>query len=343
MAKVVEMKVRNSQFFALPSESGAHGSAAVRKYSPDGRLRQSALLVDDCAGVVAARIKEGDALIVAIFPSWILAVANEHHPASRIEIRPFDPADLILTHGRRDGEPYDPANGDLLSGIRFERRDEAVKFVLRRPAVSLFAPTDEPKPRKGDPCQHDWLHRQDDPMNRRRVREDCLDVSEVYSQRHGAGAFAGALLAELDQSLSTKFCKAKPAEPSLKKNQAGGLRPTDAFANFLKVVPMEADKVAKAFCVAAGPSDRRLPTINAAFNFKRPHLGVFATQKRFVYILPLSANLNAPGTGTEFGEGKPKRVRSVCSEASYCGEKGRFMAVKRVHTSQPDKLRLQEK
>jgi len=82
-------------------------------------------------------------------------------------------------------------------------------------------------------------------MNGCRVGEDRFDVAEVNRQSDRAGALSGAFLAKLNQPLTAEFWQTQPPQLPFKKSEARRLRPANAFADFLEVLSVEANKIAK--------------------------------------------------------------------------------------------------
>ena len=156
-------------------------------------------------GSVAVNGEKRNALIVSVFSARVLAVADEQHLVLGVEICPFDPADLFLTHRRGYDESYNSTQRNLLPRIGLECRNEAVKLILGGAAVAFVTLPNEPEPRESDAGKDDRLHRQNHSMNSCRVGEDRFDVSEVNCQSDGTGTLSGAFLAKLYQPVTAEF------------------------------------------------------------------------------------------------------------------------------------------
>ena len=70
-------------------------------------------------------------------------------------------------------------------------------------------------------------------MNRRRMRQYGLDISEINTERDGASAFARPLLSELDEPSAIEFRDPQASQPLLKKGKARRLGSSDGFADLL--------------------------------------------------------------------------------------------------------------
>jgi len=88
-------------------------------------------------------------------------------------------------------------------------------------------------------------------MNRRGVRLNRLDVSEINSHGDGAGSFSRALLSELNETFAIEFREPEAPKSSLEEGEARGLRPPDALADFLEVFAMDPNEIAECPRLAA--------------------------------------------------------------------------------------------
>ena len=104
-------------------------------------------------------------MTVATLSPRVLAVPYEQHPVPAIEVTPFCPADLVLSHRRCHGESYQTPDRDQLTGVCFERSDYLVKLALDRPAIALVALADQPEPVERYPSQLDLFGRCRDAMH----------------------------------------------------------------------------------------------------------------------------------------------------------------------------------
>ena len=143
VTQVMKVKVLDVQLSALSTKGCTDRPSIVRKYPATIGSGQLALLVNDLTGVIAADVQQRDALIIAAFPPRVLAVPYEEHLVFTIEISPFNATDFVLTHRCRHREANNTAQGNLLSRVRIERRDEPVEFMLRSDvlATTLFGPS----------------------------------------------------------------------------------------------------------------------------------------------------------------------------------------------------------
>ncbi len=82
-------------------------------------------------------------------------------------------------------------------------------------------------------------------MNSCRVGEDRFYVSEVNRQSDGTGALSGAFLAKLYQPVAAEFRQTQPPQLPLEQSEARRLGPSNALADFLEVLLVEANKIAK--------------------------------------------------------------------------------------------------
>lgn len=135
----------------------------------------------------------------------ILAIPDEEHLFLQVEIDPFNSADFVLTHRGRDSKSDDPSDRNLLVGICFESSDKAIQLVLRRSPVALVPFSNETKARQRDLRENNGFGREYHAMNRGRVRQDGLDISEINTERDGTCAFARPLFAKLDEPTAIEF------------------------------------------------------------------------------------------------------------------------------------------
>jgi hypothetical protein len=180
----------------------------------------------------------------------------------------------------------------LLPWVCLECRDEPVEFILRWPPVSFVALSNESRQRNARKVNA--FRRNDDPVDGSGVGEDRFDVSEIDSQRYGTCSFARALLSEMDQRLAIELLKPQSSKASLKEIKARGLGPPDALAYFLEVFAMKANEIAE--CPGLAAADRGLAAVYAPLDFERPLLGVLATEKGVVDVLPLPSKLGRART-----------------------------------------------
>ena len=99
-------------------------------------------------------------MVISTLPARVLTVPDKEHLFLRVEVRPFDLTDFLLTHRSRDGKADDPPNGNLLKGICLESSDQTIQLILCRPSVALVPFPDETKPRERNARQDDGLDRE---------------------------------------------------------------------------------------------------------------------------------------------------------------------------------------
>lgn len=79
--------------------------------------------------------------------------------------------------------------------------NDAIKLVLRRPAIPLHAFSNNAKTSQSHTGQRDIFGRRVDAINGRCVDQDRADIIKIHSDGDRPGAFPGAALSEGDQSL----------------------------------------------------------------------------------------------------------------------------------------------
>ena len=84
-------------------------------------------------------------------------------------------------------------------------------------------------------------------MNRRRVRQNGLDISQIDSDRDRTRAFSSPLLSKLDEPPAIKFRDPQPPQPVLKKGEAGRFGSSGAFAYLPQVFAVQPDQIADVF------------------------------------------------------------------------------------------------
>jgi hypothetical protein len=144
----------------------------------------------------------GIRLAISALPARVLAVPDKEHLFLRVEVCPFYSADFVLTHRGRDSGADDPPDRNLLI---LESSDQTVQFILRWSPVALIPLPNETKPCERNARQNDGLDREYNAVNRRRVRQNGLDISQIDSDRDGTCAFARRFLSKLDEPPAIKF------------------------------------------------------------------------------------------------------------------------------------------
>jgi hypothetical protein len=136
------------------------------------------------------------------------------------------------------------------------------------------------------------------------VGEDRLDVSQIHAQGDWTGAFASALLAEIDQPIAIKFLQMQKPKSSLKKSKTRIFGTSDPLSYLLEVIAMKADKIPEFSAFTAARRERGLSAIDAPLDFECPFFGIFAAEKRVIDILSLPSHLDAPRARFEPGKGR---------------------------------------
>jgi hypothetical protein len=157
MPEVVKVKVFDFEVTALAPKRRSDRLSIVGEYAPAGITDTTSLLFDDRAGIVACDVEQRDALVISALTARVLTVSDKEHLFLRVEVRPFDPTDFVLTHRSRDGKADDPPNGNFLKAICLESSDQTIQFILCRPPVALIPLPDETKPCERNARQNDGL------------------------------------------------------------------------------------------------------------------------------------------------------------------------------------------
>lgn len=241
------------------------------------------MLLDDLARVVARHVEQRDALIVAILLARALAVANETHPRSWIEVAPFDAADFFLTHGRRRGEAHDPPYRNDLPRVLVQRRGYAIAFVLRRASIALVVLSDQAEPLQCDAREIERLGRDRHAMDCRSMGQNRLDISDLHPESDRTCTLLCTVLAELDEALAIEFRDLQVAERLVQGDEAEVLAAADPDADLFHVLTME--------------RDGGFLAVDAAVDVERLFLGILAAQERLVDVRPLPTDLGSPGAG----------------------------------------------
>ncbi len=131
-------------------------------------------------------------------------------------------------------------------------------------------------------------------MHRGGVRQNCLDVSKIDADRHGAGSLERALFSEFDEALAIKFWKTKMSEPFLQEDEAGSLGTTDVLPDLFQVLAMKRDEIAEELDVTGFVRRRRFLPVNPPLDIDAPFLRVLSAEKCLVDIFPLSSDLDFP-------------------------------------------------
>ena len=113
-------------------------------------------------------------------------------------------------------------------------------------------------------------------VNRRRVRQNGLDISQINSDSDGTCAFARPFFSKLDEPPAIKFRDPQPPQPVLKKGEAGRLGSSNGFAYLLKVFAMQLNQISECFRVPRASREGGFATIDTPLDLKRLFLGVLA-------------------------------------------------------------------
>jgi hypothetical protein len=125
------------------------------------------------------------------------------------------------------------------------------------------------------------------------VGQDCLYVAWIHTDRNGSSTLSRSLFAKFYKPFAIKLPVTKLTKPSVKKGQTGILRPPDLLADFLKILSVNRDEIAKKLGVSRSRC-RWLLTINSPLNIQRPFLGVFPAKERLIDVLSFAADLDPP-------------------------------------------------
>jgi hypothetical protein len=204
-------------------------------------------------------------LVVTLFLSRVLSIADQEHAIRSIPIAPFNANNLSLPHCGRNSEANDTINRDLLALVRLKSGDDPTKLVLRRTSVSFIALSNKTEAGESNASEIQWFDGYRNSVNSCGVGQNCLDIPQVHADRYGSSALGRTLFAKLYESFAIKLAVAKLAKSSIKKGQAGILRPPDLLADFLKILSMYRDKIAKELGVS-GSCRGWLLTIDSSFD-----------------------------------------------------------------------------
>jgi len=188
--EVMKVKVFDLELAALAPERRSHGFSIERKDAAAAFAYARSLLLDDRAGVVARDVEQRNALVIPALPARILAIPNEEHLFMRVEVSPFNSADLVLPHRGCDSKADDPSDRNLLAGICFESSDQAIQLILRRSSVTLVPFPNETETRQRNSREDNGLDREYHAVNCGRVRQNGLDISHINTESDRTCAFA---------------------------------------------------------------------------------------------------------------------------------------------------------
>ena len=91
----MEVEVLDLQLLTDSTKSGPHGFPVMREYTPD-TARDNFLLEQNGPIVKACEVQERHFLVIAIFAARVLPISHRNEFSLQIDIRPLDPAQLIL-------------------------------------------------------------------------------------------------------------------------------------------------------------------------------------------------------------------------------------------------------
>ena len=92
------------------TSNGSVLSDIQQEYPPLGADQLLGLSRDQRPGVEPSGGKERDPLVVASLVAWVFPVANQEHAPIKVEIRPFDPANLVEPHCFGYCKLHDPSH-----------------------------------------------------------------------------------------------------------------------------------------------------------------------------------------------------------------------------------------
>src|SRR6185437_11196302 len=156
-------------------------------------------------GVVAANGEKRYALIISLFVSWVLAIADCEHLCARVEIVPRYTEDLFLAHCCRDRELDHAAHGNNAPVISIKMREQLVQLVFGGTPVALISFADQTKLFERRTRQLHLLDRNFDAVNGCCVADHKFNCTEIDTQGDGPCSFFRAVATKSDQSLTIKL------------------------------------------------------------------------------------------------------------------------------------------
>lgn len=156
MPKVVKSQVFDTQMLASASKGGANRFGMIGKASTT-TAGQQFLFEKELPGIDASQIEKWHLLVISFLLAWVLPVPDRDHAFGQIDVRPFDLADLLLSHGRRDCETDNPTHWDDHVGLGVEVVEQHVDFVFGRAPAAFVRPAHETKAGEGGAGQTNAL------------------------------------------------------------------------------------------------------------------------------------------------------------------------------------------
>lgn len=252
----------------------------------------------------------------------ILPVADQNRLRCRIDIGPFDAADLLLAQGGRDREPDDASHGQRDAGIPVAVIEQGIDLGLRRATIAFGTLADETEAPQRDAREIDSFGRVGQAMHGGAVRDQRAQIAEVDAERHGPRAFGGALLPERDEAFATDIGKAQATETIPEQLEAEPLRATELPADLREVCDMQVDQIRNRRDVAHGTRQRRDAEIEIALDSTRP----FSASLRIRKVSPYE-RVRRRTCARHLPEGSRVKVAIVCT---LCAVSGRGVSQKRV-------------
>jgi len=132
-------------------------------------------------------------------------------------------------------------------------------------------------------------------VNRGRVRQNGLDISQINPDGDRACALACPLFSKLDEPPAIEFRDPQPPQSVFKKGEAHPFGTTNAFAHLLQVFAMQLDQIAECFRIAGASCDCGFAAIDAPLDLQRPFLSVLSAQECLIDIFSFPPHLGSPG------------------------------------------------
>lgn len=225
--------------------------------------------MNESACVIAAHVEKRNFLVVSRFPTRVFPISDDQHLMVGIEVIPSYAANFIEAHRSRDRKAHDPSQRDCQLRRQIGSCDNAIDFVLRRPAITFVSFPDQSQTVQRDACEIGRLRRKLDAVNRRRMRQNRFDIAEVDAECDGTGSFLRSIATELNEPLSIQLRNLQSPEATLERFEARCFRPADPLSDFREVLSMEPDEVSECSRLFARPLRRRLAAVDPALYVER--------------------------------------------------------------------------
>lgn len=277
----------DAKFAALSSKRSSDRPAVVRKNASLAPIQKRTLLINQRTSIIPSDTQKRNALVVAIFSTWILSITNEQHFLVWVEIRVLDPADFLLPHRRCYSKSDDASHWYLLTGIRVEASQKAIKFALCRTAIAFVSLSNKAEPTEGNTSEVSWLDSDDHTVDGSGMCQDRFHIAETHPQSDGTGTFGCALLPKLDQSLAIEFRQTQGSQTAFKERQACRFRPTYLLTDLAEIIAMKSNEITKGLRFVSAPRENGFAAIDAALDFERPFFSIFRRRKLSLTYFPL--------------------------------------------------------